>query len=732
MDHPNVTSRSLRPTHQRTGADTAPPGNPVDRSGPRSQTLEHQELSPRASPGTLDSAGPIRRTVLPDRGTHASGTPEASHSPTTSVPYVAIDMPSFGEGVANAGASHSWMGAVGQTMQSGGRLMAQGMGAAWAGANALAGQVGLRGQAPQTAVAQATDVQASVQEIAIDMVDLEANMPPAAADPAAADLPALTAGDRLVAVLENMDFRNDTPEQREMAAQYKDWARQKADAREAAGAAGYSLKAADAALPAGYDFVRQLLSSMSRSPATNAMATAIGPRSGLNAEGQSVNIGELSNQYDPALAGGALGGVTAHLADTTLLSAMDRRAAFANFPQFKAIDPRVLVPDPCPVQLRVVGEEKEFWKPVTADALGGPSHLPTMNELNAQADLRRKSVTTLQAALDGKQWGVLAQPLVTAGFNVLRRQVMPIHAFTNPALVFAHSLWAAGLGGGVTKLALGMGKSVAYANLDDLAGGTQKANVFAKSLPHPELPAAGLADFRGLPGYGAEVAKETLALTQHFWIGPWRTSGSWLPNGDDVRARLSDMGRSLASNVMAGVASTGIGALVGQLGRGGSNSALSGESLRSQGYMLQQAGQSSSNDFVWQASKEYLGGASHSLTDSIDKWRDNKMVRLSNAAYLAQNEVSDLAAKLRGVFPEHGNDQAMYLSTAMDTLARLREAREPQLGDLQLARQLLLGGAAGAGEHRDEIAEIKGMVDQTLRTLQHRDELTDWVKPKSD
>lgn len=144
---------------------------------------------------------------------------------------------------------------------------------------------------------------------------------------------------------------------------------------------------------------------MSRSPAANAMATAIGPRSGLNAEGQSVNIGELSNQYDPALAGGALGGVTAHLADTTLLSAMDRRAAFANFPQFKAIDPRVLVPDPCPVQLRVVDGRKEFWKPVTADALGGPSHLPTMNELKTQADLRRKSVTTLQAALDGKQWG---------------------------------------------------------------------------------------------------------------------------------------------------------------------------------------------------------------------------------------------------------------------------------------------------------------------------------------
>lgn len=721
MDHPNITGRSIRTIPHRTDANTTAASHTTER--PPTQTLEHQGLSPRATPGTTESATPVRRTVLPERSTN---------SPSASGSYVAIDMPSPNESLANAGTSRSWMETIGQTLQSRGWRMAQGVGAAWTGAHALAGQVGWRGQTPEPATAQAADVQAPVQDIAVDRVDLEASMPHVVVDPPTSDRTALSAGDRLVAFLRDIPFRRENAQQREMAAEYEEWARQHADAREAAGAEGYSLRAGDAALPAGYDFGRQLLSSMARSPATNAMATAIGPRSGLNAEGQSVNIGELSNQYDPALAGGTLGGLTAHMVDTTLLSAMDRRAALANFPQFKAIDPHVLVPDPCPVQIRVVNERKEFWRPVTADSLGGPRHLPTMNELKAQADLRRKSVTALQAALDGKQWGVLAQPLMTAGFNVLRRQVMPIYAFTNPALVFAHSLWASGLGGGVTKLALGMGKSVAYANLDDFAGGTRKANVFARSLPQPGLPAAGLADIKGLPGYGAEVAKETLALTQHFWVGPWRTSGSWLPNGDDVRARISDMGRSLASNVMAGVASTGIGALVGQLGRGGSNSALPGESLRSQGYMLQQAGQSSSNDFVWQASKEYLGGASHSLTDSLDKWRDNKLVRLSNAAYHAQKGVVALAEELQGVISEQGGDDAMYLSAAIDTLAGLRDASKPELADLQIAQQLLRGGAAGAGIHRGEIAQIQGMVDQTLRTLQHRDELTHWVKPKSD
>lgn len=628
----------------------------------------------------------MRRTVLPERGANSSGTAEAS-----------------------AAASRSWAGAIGQTLQSGGRLMAQTMViGARAGAHALA------------------------QQICVDAVDLEANMPPAAGNPAAAGRPAQSAGDRLAAALDNMSFRTDIPKQHEMAAQYREWARQTADAREAAGADSYSLRAGDAALPAGYDFARQVLSSMARSPATNSVATALAPRSGVNAAGQTVNVGELNNDYDPLLAGGVVGGLTAHLADTTLLSAMDRRAALANFPQFKAIDPLVLVPDPCPVQLRVVNNQKEFWRPVVEGALGGPADQPTMNELKALAAARRKSVETLQKILDGKHVGVFAQPLMTAVFNVLRRQVMPLHAFSNPALVFAHALWASGLGGGMTKLTLGMGKSVAYTNLDDLLGGTHKANVFAKSLPRPEMPAAALSDIAGLPGYGLDVAKETLALTEHFWAGPWRTSRSLLPNGDEVYARLGDVGRAIASNVMASVGSRGIGSVVAQLGRHGSNSPLKGESQRSPGYQLQQSGQSSSNDWIWQAGKSVLDNMSYNLGSSLDKWRENKLVRFSNSAYLAQKEAAAMAADLQGAYPAHAGDHAMFLSTALNELAELEEAGEFNKAKLEQAKALLAEGELGAGSHRDDISQIRWMVDQALRTIQHREELTHWVKPKSD
>ncbi|GKT20954.1 type III secretion system effector XopF2 [Acidovorax sp. SUPP3334] len=732
MDPLNASARSVRTAPVQSGADEASSQRSINVS--RSHRTDHDRLTPRNSPASSEPYGPLRRTPLPNRGMGFEATGSASHAVASSAGDVAIDMP-FTEGTSvghDTVAPQGWLTAIAQTVQSGGRLVAQGVGTVVGIALDAASdhQTARPLPTPQTGPTETVETVVRMQEVIIDTAASEAAV---SNDALALDQPVPpTAGGRVMAALDDMPLLDDTAEQRDMAAQYRQWAADRADAQEAAGVGGYSIKIGDAALPAGYDFARQLLSSMARSPATNAMATAIGPRSGLNAAGQSVNIGELSNQYDPALAGGGIGGLTAHMIDTTLLSAMDRRAALANFPQFKAIDPKVLVPDPCPVQLRVVNGEKQFWKPATAGALGGRLDLPTMNELKAQVELRRKSVASLQSALDGKQWGVLAQPLMTAGFNVLRRHVMPIHAFTNPALVFSHSLWASGLGGGVTKLALGLGKSAAYTHLDDLVGGAHKANVFATSLPHPEMPAAGLSDISGLGNYGLEVAKETLDLTQHFWIGPWRTSGSLLPSGDDVRARLSDVGRSVASNVMASVASTGIGSLVGQLGRGGSNSALSGESLRSQGYMLQQAGQSSSNDFVWQACKEYLGGTSHNLSDSLDAWRDNKRVRLQNQALSLQTQLAIDAARLRDGIPMAGNDEALYLSTAFDVLAGLGSRAEPSAHDLKIAQTLLREGAASAGSEQPDVAEIQARVDQAIRALNHDAHLESWTKLKAE
>ncbi|MDA8445687.1 type III secretion system effector XopF2 [Paracidovorax valerianellae] len=727
MEPLNTTrARNAQAVPPRTGANEVSPTPSADTA--RSQRLAHDRLNARGLPVSTES-GPLRRVPLPER----ESTSQAAGSTSRSAGDVVINMPSSDDGTGHdAAPPQGWLSAIGQTVQSGGRFVAHSVGAALSTAQTVAGQVVWSRQAPATETTEALETTEPVQDVAIELAHLDA----AVANDAIGSHPPLpqTAGGRVMAALDDMLLQSDTPEQRELATTYRQWAAEKADAQEAAGVGSYSIRIGDAALPAAYDFVRQTLSSMSRSPATNAMATAIGPRSGLNAAGQSVNVGELSNQYDPALAGGTIGGLTAHMVDTTLLSAMDRRAAEANFPRFKAIDPKILVPDPCPVQLRVVDGKKVFWKPVTAGALDGNLGQPTMNELKAQVALRRKSVASLQAALDGKQWGVLAQPLVTAGFNVLRRHVMPIHAFTNPAQVFGHSLWASGLGGGVTKLTLGLGKSVAYTQVDDLAGGTQKhkTNVFARSLPHPEMPAASLSDISGLGSYGLEVVKEALDLTQHFWTGPWRTSGSLLPNFDDVSARLSDLGRTIASNVMASVGSTGIGALVGQLGRGGSNSALAGESLRSLGYMLQQAGQSSSNDFVWQATKEYLGGTSHDLSDSLDASRANKHVRLQNEALHLQAAAAAGAARLRDEALSVSSDEALYLSTAFDVLAGLQSREKPAVGDLEIAQKLLHAGVAGAGSEQASIAQVQALVDKAVRVLGQDAHLESWTKLKTE
>lgn len=727
MEPLNTTrARNAQAVPPRTGTNEVSSTPSADTA--RSQRLAHDRLNSRGLPVSTES-GPPRRMPLPERESAS----QAAGSTSRSAGDVVINMPSSdGGAVHDAAPPQGWLSAIGQTLQSEGRFAAHSVWEALSTAQTVAGQVLWPWQAPATETAEALETTEPVQDVAIELAHLDA----AVANDAIGSHSPLpqTAGGRVMAALDDMLLQSDTPEQREMATAYRQWAAEKADAQEAAGVGSYSVKIGDAALPAAYDFVRQTLSSMSRSPATNAMATAIGPRSGLNAAGQSVNVGELSNQYDPALAGGTIGGLTAHMVDTTLLSAMDRRAAEANFPRFKAIDPKVLVPDPCPVQLRVVDGKKVFWKPVTAGALDGNLDQPTMNELKAQVALRRKSVASLQAAFDGKQWGVLAQPIVTAGFNVLRRHVMPIHAFIDPVRVFGHSLWASGLGGGVTKLTLGLGKSVAYTHVDDLAGGTnkQKTNVFARSLPHPEMPAASLADISGLGSYGLEVVKETLDLAQHFWTGPWHAGGSLLPNFDDVSARLSDLGRTIASNVMASVGSTGIGALVGQLGRGGSNSALAGESLRSLGYTLQQAGQSSSNDFVWQATKEYLGGTSHDLSDSLDASRANKHVRLQNEALHLQAAAAAGAARLRDEALSASSDEALYLSTAFDVLAGLQSREKPAVGDLEIAQKLLHAGVAGAGSEQASIAQVQALVDKAVRVLGQDAHLESWTKLKTE
>jgi len=558
--------------------------------------------------------------------------------------------------------------------------------------------------------------------------------------------PAETPRERISAALNALEFHEPAGEARTaqlaMQGEYIPWAARVLESREKVfGTDGYaldrnrSIALGKAALPALYDGVRQFISSMSRSPLRNAVATMIGPRSaGTDASGQRLNAGELNNNYDPSLAGGVAGAGTAYAVDTALLSAMDRRARLANFPEFKPVDLKALVPDPAPVQLRMVNGRKEFWRPLQdesgASQAAAPSEqgMPSMAALKDKTETRRKLLTDLQDILESKQWGLLAQPMLAGGANVLRRAILSKEALLRPLPVLGHSMWASGMGGAGAKLSLGLAKSVAWADVDNLVGGKQRVNLFATQVADPNVRPAGLADYRGLPGHAWQVAKETASLATHFAAGPWRSSGSLIPSREAVQARVGDVARTVVSNVFASVLSTATGPLVAQILRNGASAPLPGESPQSGAYLLQQAAQSATNDFVWQASREALRGGAYNLGASLDRWRDDRQAQSLRAAHTAQNELSDLAERL--------------LQRAADTLPAASRARTALIGIQNLGRDQnirvdvlqaalieLKNQPALSSADPQRHARLVERAETVIHSMAQRDELKRWRDP---
>lgn len=552
--------------------------------------------------------------------------------------------------------------------------------------------------------------------------------------------------ERIAAALGTIEFHAPAGEARAaqvaMEAQYIDWAAQVLEAREKAfGSGGYvlgqnrSVALGEAALPAMYDGVRQFISSMSRSPFRNAVATLLAPRGGTDASGQRINAGELSNNYDPALVGGVAGAATAHAVDTSLLSAMDRRARLANFPEFKPVDLKALVPDPAPVQLRMVQGRKEYWRPLqdelTAPHAGAPAgqDTPSMAALTGKTETRRKLLSDVQDMLEAKQWGLLAQPMLAGAFNVLRRATSSTQALLQPAPVLAHSMLASGLGGASTKLALGLGKSAAWADVDNLVGGRQRVNLFATKVANPDVRPAALSDLPGLPGHAWEVTKEAASLAAHLTAGPWRDSGSLIPSREAVQARVGDIARTLVSNVFASVFSTAVGPLVAQIMRGGAAAPLPGESPQSGAYLLQQAAQSATNDFVWQASKDAFKGGAYDLGKSLDRWRDNKQAQWLNAAHAAQNELPGLAASLQRVADTLPAGIASPAHAALAEIRSLGRDQNVRVDVLQRALATLKAEPSLAAADPQLHAGLMQRAETVIHSMAQRDELKRWRDP---
>lgn len=551
----------------------------------------------------------------------------------------------------------------------------------------------------------------------------------------------------IAAALGTLDFHAPAGEAREaqvaMEAQYIEWAAKVLEAREKAfGSGGYvlgqdrSIALGEAALPAMYDGARQFISSMSRSPFRNAVATLLAPRSGgTDASGQKINAGELSNNYDPSLTGGVAGAATAYAVDSALLSAMDRRARLANFPEFKPVDLKALVPDPAPVQLRMVEGRKEYWRPLqderTALHAAAPTgqDTPSLAALKDKTETRRKLLSDLQDVLEAKQWGLLAQPMLAGAFNVLRRASSSTHALLRPAPVLAHSMWASGVAGASTKLTLGLAKSAAWADVDNLVGGRQRVNLFATKVANPDVRPAALSDLPGLPRHAWEVTKEAASLAAHFMAGPWRDSGTLVPSREAVQARVGDIARTLVSNVFASVFSTAVGPLVAQIMRGGAAAPLPGESPQSGAYLLQQAAQSATNDFVWQASKEAFKGGAYDLGKSLDRWRDNKQAQWLNAAHAAQNELPGLAADLQRVADTLPAGSTSRASAALAEIRNVGRDQNIQVDVLQRALATLKAEPSLTAADPQLLARLMQRAETVIHSMAQRDELMRWREP---
>jgi hypothetical protein len=419
----------------------------------------------------------------------------------------------------------------------------------------------------------------------------------------------------------------------ELQREYIGWAAGVAEKRQAAfGEAHYSVGVdhqknfGEAVLPAVFDFGRQLISSSSRSPVRNALATAVAPNY-TQVGGQRVNIGEFSNTWDTALLGGMTGGITAHAVDSTLITAMNREANKANIPQLEPVDLKALVPDPGNVQLSMVEGKKVYWRPTDnahADletGEGAAAGRPSKTQLQEEVKVRRQALASVQDTLEAKNWGLFAQPLVTGAFNVARRVVMPTASLLQPGPVFVGSVLASGTAGAVTKLGLGLLKPTAQADVNDLVGGQQRVNLFATKLPDASQAPARFSDIGRLPGRTMAALGEAAALGAHFVAGPWRDSGSALPSRDASLARIGDVMRSVTANTLASVFAVATGPLVASVARQGLTAPAAGEAKDSGAYLLQQAATSATNDYVWQAAKEAHKNSAFDLAGSLDRWR---------------------------------------------------------------------------------------------------------------
>ncbi|MFC3330357.1 type III secretion system effector XopF1 [Xanthomonas fragariae] len=504
---------------------------------------------------------------------------------------------------------------------------------------------------------------------------------------------------QLRAHLGKLSFAEPSQEQRALEAAYLEWADARLQERIAAFGpdAGYQvvgdMKAAGAkaAWPIAYECLRAFI--------RGAMRTPFGIAAGVAYDRMRIPGSEIMSRLTLS---GTVAGLASFTCETLLLPAMDRRARVANLPRFKAIDPKILQPDPPPVLLEITNEGKRFTRPGEGDA-------PTLPELKAQAYDLRAGIAHWQSTLGEKSLDtLLLKPVISAGFNAARRTSDDPGTRT-PVVQFGLSALASGGAGVVQKALLETGKALARTgqmSVPDLLGGQQRLNLFSLALPDKTRRPVQWSDAVHFPTYLLQTGKEGLALAKQ----AFSTTNAMTNAVRDVVVRHA------ASNIIANFASLGTGRMLAAPLRGGNGSGrVRGEAFNSAATVVQQAGQSVFNDTVWSALKA-KNGTNTSHATRLDQER----------AVAAANHQRTIARTLQALAEPIDQAIAMFSAPTAAEIARALEEGQPPAP----------APAPAPGPHaevlREALEQLREEIGMRSVSIETIDNVCDWLQAGRD
>ncbi len=533
------------------------------------------------------------------------------------------------------------------------------------------------------------------------------------------------------ALLQTMNSEATSPAavaaQQTMEAQYVDWAALQVVARqEGAGDTNYAPGShnapnalASASLGIVYSALAAGLKSASRSPFRAAAAVK--------------SDQEFTIKYDVSVISGAVSAIPAAVVGQALVPAMEGRAKIANLDRLKAVDPKILFPDPGPVVLRVStgpnGElRKAFVKPIEDHethgdiAAQGRLDAPTRKQLKAEVQKQQEQLTAWQDFFSGRGAGVFNKPLLAGGAGALRRLVSPDALLLGAGGAFGSTATASFsssfLDDAMKSIAQAVPR-VSGARVDNLVGGTQRINAFKLERNQADRAPAQWSDIRQAPAFTADVLKETATLLHHALLPSWQANAT---EGQRPAWNIENTAKQLAglvsANVFASVAGNGCGPFFAQIVRGSGVAAGPGEAPQSAGNVAEGFGTSGINELVWGllSNTGALGDVAPSQADTLERHRGKRADVLERRIGKNQAAIDNKQATIDGAM-EAGLPADMQRQIAEITdMRRTNNQLQKQLTDLQ-AWQTQPASERRAGESQPVAHNAPDDVVIQLRSL---------------